>query len=234
MWQNFKYFYLPWIILEWFIHHHLESSVKVFLYYIGLIQFNSFSGSVMSNFFVTTWTAACQASLSITNYQSLLKLMSIELVMPSHHLILYHPLLLLPSILPSFRIFSSELALHIRWPKCWSFNFSISPSKEYSGRCPLRLTGLISLLSKGLSRVFSRPTVWKHQFLGTQPSLWYNSHICTSLQKPQLWVDRTLSAKWCLWIIICWLEKAMAPTPVLLPEESHGQRSLVGCSPCGR
>ena len=111
MWQNFKYFYLPWIILEWFIHHHLESSVKVFLYYIGLIQFNSFSGSVMSNFFVTTWTAACQASLSITNSRSLLKLMSIELVIPSKHLILCCPLLLLPSVFPSISFFSKDLYL---------------------------------------------------------------------------------------------------------------------------
>ena len=81
---------------------------------------------------VTPWTAAHQASLSITNYQSLLKLMSIELVMPSHHLILYHPLLLLPSTFPNFRVFSNESVLHIRWQKYWSFSFSISPSREYS------------------------------------------------------------------------------------------------------
>ena len=79
------------------------------------------------------WTAARQASLSITNSQSQLKLMSIELVMPSNHLILWHPLLLLPSIFPSIRVFSNESVLHIRWPKYWSFSFSISPSSEYSG-----------------------------------------------------------------------------------------------------
>ena len=84
-------------------------------------------------FFVTSWTAACQASLSITNSQSLLKLMSIESVIPPNHLILYHPLLLLPSIFPSIRVFSSESVLHIRWPKYWSFSFSISPSNEHSG-----------------------------------------------------------------------------------------------------
>ena len=83
--------------------------------------------------FVTPWTAAHQASLSFTILLSLLKLMSIELVMPSKHLILCHPLLLLPSILPSIRVFSSESALRIRWPHYWSFNFSISPSNEYSG-----------------------------------------------------------------------------------------------------
>ena len=113
-----------------------------------------------------------QASLSFTISQSLCKLMSTESVMPSNHLILCHHLLLLPSIFPSIRVFSSELALHIRWPKYWSFSFSISPSNEYSG-----LTGLISFLSKGLSRVFSNSTIQKHQFFSTQPSLWSNSHI---------------------------------------------------------
>ena len=130
--------------------------------------------------FATTWAAARQASLSITNSQSLLKLMSIYLVMPSSHLILYHPLLLLPSIFPSIRLFSSESVLPIRWPKYWSFSFSINPSSEYSGR-----TGWISLQSKGLSRVFSSTTVQKHQFFGAQLSLWSNSHIHTLLlEKP--------------------------------------------------
>ena len=81
----------------------------------------------------TPWTTACQASLSITNSQSLLKLMSIESVMPSNHLILCHPLLLPPSVFPTIRVFSNESVLHIRWPKYWSFSFSISPSNEYSG-----------------------------------------------------------------------------------------------------
>ena len=82
---------------------------------------------------MTPWIVACQASLSFTISQSLLKLMSIELVMPSNHFILCHPLLLLPSIFPSIRVFSKESALRIRWPKYWSFSFSISPSNEYSG-----------------------------------------------------------------------------------------------------
>ena len=89
--------------------------------------------------FVTPWTAAHQASLSITNSWSLLKLMSIESVMPSNHLIIYRPLLLLPSIFPSIRIFSNESVLHIRWPKYWSFSFSISPSNEYSGLTSFRI-----------------------------------------------------------------------------------------------
>ena len=93
--------------------------------------------------FATPWTVARQASLSITNTQSLPKPMSIESVMPSNHLILCHPLLLLPSIFPSIRVFSNESVLHIRWPKYWSFNFSISPSNEYSGLISLLLTGLI-------------------------------------------------------------------------------------------
>ena len=89
--------------------------------------------------FATPWTAAHQASLSITNSQSLLKLMSIESVMPSNHLILYCPLLLLPSIFPNIRVFSKESVLHIRWPKYWSFSFSISPSNEYSGLISFRI-----------------------------------------------------------------------------------------------
>ena len=92
--------------------------------------------------FVTPWTAACQASLSITNSQSLLKLMSIELVMPSNHLILCHPLLLLPSIPPSIRVFSNVSALCIRWPKYWSFSFNISPSDEHPGLISFRIDWL--------------------------------------------------------------------------------------------
>ena len=98
---------------------------------------------------MTSWTAACQASLSITNSWSLLKLMSIELVMPSNHLILCHPLLLLTSIFSSIRVFSIESALHIRWPKYWSFSFSISPSNEYSGLISFRIDWLDLLAVQG-------------------------------------------------------------------------------------
>ena len=108
---------------------------------------------------------------SLTISWSLPKFMPIALVMPSSHLILWHPLLLLLSIFPSIRDFSSELAAWIRWPNYWSFSFSISPSKDYSGWFPVRLTGLISLLSKGLSGVFSNTTVWRLQFFGILPSL---------------------------------------------------------------
>ena len=109
------------------------------------------------------WTAARQASLSITNSQSLLKPMSIKSMTPSNHLILCHPLLLLPAIFPSIRVFHNESVLRIRWPKYWSFSFSISPSSEYSG-LPLGWTGWISLLSKGLSSIFSNIMVQNHQF----------------------------------------------------------------------
>ena len=129
--------------------------------------------------FVTLWTAACWASLSFTISLSLLKIRATELVMLSKHLTLCHPLLLLPSIFPIIRVFSSELALCIRWPKYWSFSFSISPSNEYQGWFPLGLTGLISLLSKGLSKVSSSTMSWKHQFSDTLPSLWSSFCIRT-------------------------------------------------------
>ena len=99
--------------------------------------------------FATPWTAACQASLSITNSQSLLKLISIESVMPSNHLILCGPLLLLPSISPSIRVFSNETVLRIRWPNYWSFSFSISPFNEFSGLIFFRIDGLDFLAVQG-------------------------------------------------------------------------------------
>ena len=112
-----------------------------------------FNSSVQSlsrvRLFVTPWTAACQASLSITSSQSLLKLMSIELVMLSNHLILCRPLLLLPSILPNMRAFSNESVLCIRWPKDWSFSFSISPSNEYSGLISFRMDWMDLLAVQG-------------------------------------------------------------------------------------
>ena len=102
--------------------------------------------------FVTPWTAACQPSLSITNSRSLLKLMSTESVMPSNHLILCHSLLLLPSIIPSIRVFSNELVLHIRWPKYWSFSFSISPSNKYSGLISFRIDWFDLLAVQGTDK----------------------------------------------------------------------------------
>ena len=130
--------------------------------------------------FATPWITARQASLSITNSQSSLRLTSIESVMPSSHLILCCPLLLLPPIPPSIRVFSNESTLRIRWPKCWSFSFSISPSNEQPGLISFRTewTGWIFLQSKGLSRVFSNTTVQKHQFFGTHEGLFCTALVC--------------------------------------------------------
>ena len=125
--------------------------------------------------FATPWTAAGQASLSITNSRNLLKLMSIESVMPSSHLILCRPLLLLPPIPPSIRVFSNESALHIRWPKYWSFSFSISPSNEYSGLISFRMDWLDLLAVQGLSRVFSNTTDQKCQDIMLR---YYHHHFC--------------------------------------------------------
>ena len=118
-------------------------------------------------------------TLSITNSRSSLKLESIESMMPSSHLILCRSLLLLPPILPSIRVFSNESTLHMRWPKYWSFSFSISPSKEIPGLISFRMDWLDLLQSKRLSRVFSNTTVQKYQFVGTQLSSQFNSHIHT-------------------------------------------------------
>ena len=126
-----------------------------------------FSHSVVSNS-VIPWTATHQASLSITNSRSSLKLMSIESVMPSNHLILCLPFLFLPSIFPSIRIFSSESALHIRWPRYWSFSFSISPSNEYSGLISFRMDWLDLLASQGTLKSLFQHHSSKHQFFGAQ------------------------------------------------------------------
>ena len=135
--------------------------------------------------FATPWIAARQASLSITNSRSSLRLTSIVSVMPSSHLILCRPLLLLPPIPPSIRVFSNESTLSMRWPKYWSFSCSISPSKEHPGLVFFRMDGWISLQCKGFSRVFSNTTVQKHQFFGAQLSSQSNSHIhIWPLEKP--------------------------------------------------
>ena len=130
------------------------------------IQFSSVQSLSHVRLFATPWIAAHRASLSITNSQSSLRLTSIESVMPSSHLILLRPLLLLPPIPSSIRVFSNESTLRMRWPQYWSFSFSIIPSKKSQGWSPSEWTGWISLQSKGLSRVFSNTTVQKHQFFG--------------------------------------------------------------------
>ena len=141
-----------------------------------------FSRSVVSDS-ATPWTAARRASLSITNSQSPPKLMSIESVMPSSHLILCRPLLLLPPIPPSIRVFSNESTLRKRWPKYGVSALASFLPKKSQGWSPSEWTGWISLQSKGLSRVFSNTTVQKHQFFGAQPSSQSNSHIHTQPQE---------------------------------------------------
>ena len=134
------------------------------------IQLSSVQSLSHVRLFVTTWSAACQTSLSITNSQSLLKLMSIESVMPSNHLIL-SSLLLLPSIFPSIRVFSNESVLRIRRPKDWSFSFSISPSNEYSGLISFRMDWLDFLAVEATLKTLFQYQVRKHQFFGAQFSL---------------------------------------------------------------
>ena len=149
------------------------------------MQFSSVQSLSHVWLFVTPWIAARQASLSITNSRSSLKLMSIELAMPSSHLILCRPLLLLTPIPPSIRVFSNESTLQMRWPKYWSFSFSISPSNEHPGLISFRMDWLDLLAVQGLSRVFSNTTLQKHQFFSTQLPLQSNSHIHTwPLEKP--------------------------------------------------
>ena len=151
--------------------------------------------------FATPWTAARQVSLSITNSWSFLKLMSIESVMPSNELIFGPPLLLQPSIFPSIRVFSNELALLIRWPKYWSFSFSISPSNEYSGLIFFMMDWLDLLAVQGtlkslLQHHSSKASILRHSaFFMVQLAYLY-----MTTGKPYLWLDRPLLEKWCLCI----------------------------------
>ena len=130
--------------------HTLKDSSLLFIGIIFPSSFISVQSLNCVQIFATPWAETPQASLYFTNCQSLLKLMCTESVMPSNHLVLCHPVSLLPSTFPSIRVFSNELALLIRWPKYWSFSLSISPSNEYSGLISFRGTGWISLQSKGL------------------------------------------------------------------------------------
>ena len=150
-----------------------------------IIQLSSVQLLSHVRLFVTPWTAAHQASLSIINSQSSLRLTSIESVMPSSHLILCRPLLLLPPIPPSIRVFSNESTLLMRWPKYWSFSLASVLPMNTQDWSPSEWTGWISLQSKGLWRVFSNTTVQKHQFFGAQLSSQSISHIYTwPLEKP--------------------------------------------------
>ena len=172
---------------------------------IAISSFSSVQSLSRVRLFAIPWITACQASLSITNSRSSPKLTCIESVMPSSHLILCHPLLLLPPILPSIRVFSNESTLRIRWPKYWSFSLSIQwtasvlpmNTQDWS---PLGWTGWISLQSKGLARVFSSTTVQKHQFFGAQLSSQSNSHIHTwPLENFKIsWYDESIVIEGCV------------------------------------
>ena len=155
------------------------------------LQFSSVQLFSHVQLFATPWTAAHQASLPITNSQSLLKLMSIESEMPPNHLILCHPLLIRPSIFPSIRVFSNESVLRIGWPKYWSFSFSISPSNEYTGLISFRMDWLDLLAVQGTLKSFLQHHSSKaflnflKFFSSAQLSSQYNSHIHTwLLEKP--------------------------------------------------
>ena len=156
---------------------HILQLVTVVLFL--LVQFSSVQSLSRVWLFVTPWITARQASLSITNSRSSLKLKSIELVMLSSHLICCHPLLLLPPIPPSIRVFSNESTFRIRWPKVLEFILASFLPKNTQDWSHVEWTGWISLPSKGLSRVFSNTTVQKHQFFGAQLSSQSNSHIHT-------------------------------------------------------
>ena len=151
------------------------------------MHFSSVQSLSRVRLFVTAWTTARQASLSITNSQSLPKLMSTESAMPSNHLILCRPLLLLPLIFPSIRVFSKEPALRIRWPKCWSFSFNISPSAEHPGLISLGWTGWISLQSKGLPRVFLQHHSSKASILQ------HSAFFIVQLSHPYMTTGKTIS-----------------------------------------
>ena len=137
--------------------------------------------------FTTPWTAAHQASLFFTNYQSLLKLMSTESVMPSNHLILGHPPLLPPSIFPSIRVFSNESVLHIRWPKYWSFSFSISPSNEYLGLISFRMDWLELLVVQGTLKSLLQHHISKASIL------WRLAFFIVKLSHPYMTTGKTIA-----------------------------------------
>ena len=173
-----------------------------------LVQFSSVQSLSRVWLFATPWIAARQAS--ITNSQSSPRLTSMESVMPSSHLILWRPLLLLPPVPASIRLFSNESTLYMRWPKYWSFSFSIIPSKEFQGWSPSEWTGWISLQSKGLSRVFSNTTVQKHPTNGTARS--YSSSIFNFFRNFHTALHSMSSLEKCLWTFFkqavcsfCWL-----------------------------
>ena len=163
-------------IYEGFMNPGLECNVA---WNLSSVQFSSVQSLSCVRLFETPWIAARRASLSITNSWSLLKLMSIKSVMPSNHLILCHPLLLLPPIPPSIKVFSNESILCMSWPKYWSFSVSISPSNEHPGLISFRMDWLDLLAVQGTLKSLFQHHSPKHQFFSAQLSSQSNSHIHT-------------------------------------------------------
>ena len=157
----------------------------LFMYF--LTRFSSVQSLSRVWLFVTPWTAACQASLSNTNSQSLLKLMPIELVMPSNHLIFCHPLFLLPSVFPSIRVFSNQSVLHIRWPKYWSFSFSIGPSSEYSGLISFRMDWLNLFAVHGTLK-----SLLQHHN-SKASTLWCSAFLMVQISHPYMTTGKTIA-----------------------------------------
>ena len=166
-----------------------ENPVKagIMLSHSFFISLSSVQSLSHVQLFATAWTEACQASLSITNSQSLLKLMPIESVMPSNHLIFSWPLLLPPSVFPSIRVFSNESALHIRWPKHWSFSFSISPSNEHSGLISFRMDWLDILVVQGTLK-----SLLQHHSSKTS-NLWHSAFFILQLSHPFMTTRKTMN-----------------------------------------
>ena len=179
------------------VWQHIYRRVGKYRTRLSVIQLLSHVG-----LFVTSQTAACQASMSSTISWSLLRFMSIESVMLSNYLILCCPLLLLPSIFPSIRVFSSESALRIRWPKYWSFSFRISPSNKYLWLISFRIDWLDLSVQGTLKSLLQHHSMKASILLGSAFFM-SNSHICTwLLKKPWLWLHVPLSGKWCRCFLI--------------------------------
>ena len=162
-------------------------SCIIFLSCLILFQFSSVQSLSRVRLFATPWTAACQVSLSIANSQSLLKLMSVEWVMPSSYLILWCPLLCLPLIFPSIRVFSNESVFCIRWPKYWSFSFSLSPSNEYSGLISFRMDWLDLLSVQGTLK-----SLLQHHSSKTS-ILWLSAFFIVQLSHPYVTTGKTIA-----------------------------------------
>ena len=164
------------------------------LCFIGRVYFLLVQSLSRVRLFASPWTAARQASLSITNAWSMLKLMSTESVMPSNHLILCHPFLLLPSIFPSIRVFSNESALHIRWPKFWNFSFSISPSNEHPGLICFRMDWLDLLAVQGTLK-----SLLQHHS-SKAPILRCSAFFVVQLSHPYMTIGETIALSLCTFV----------------------------------